>query len=74
MTGTRLICVDDAPVITGLLIRNRDFLAPWEPARDDGHFTVEAQRKAIGAALERKARRRIAGVCLPSPQRMREDS
>jgi ribosomal-protein-alanine N-acetyltransferase len=55
MRPTRLISVDDAPALTQLLIENRDFLAPWEPVRDEEYYTLAAQRKAIEAALERYA-------------------
>jgi [ribosomal protein S5]-alanine N-acetyltransferase len=61
MTGTRLISVDDAPAITELQCENREFLAPWDPVRGDRHFTVEAQRELIEAALDRWAR----GLSLP---------
>jgi [ribosomal protein S5]-alanine N-acetyltransferase len=47
----RLITPDDAPVLAELLRVNRDFLAPWEPIRDDAHFTEPGQRVAIQAAL-----------------------
>lgn len=61
MRTTRLVAVDDAPVIAALLVDNRDFLAPWEPVRSDEYFTVEGQRKIIEAGLERKAQ----GISLP---------
>jgi [ribosomal protein S5]-alanine N-acetyltransferase len=53
MSVTRLVTLDDAPVLAELLHVNRDFLAPWEPIRADDYFTVEGQRVAIEAALER---------------------
>lgn len=55
MCVTRLVALDDAPAITALLVENREFMAPWEPFRDDDFFTVEAQREIIGSALERMA-------------------
>lgn len=61
MTGTRLIRLDDAPALAGLVTRNRDFLAPWEPARDEAYFTVEVQRELIRGALDRK----LQGITLP---------
>jgi [ribosomal protein S5]-alanine N-acetyltransferase len=54
----RLITLDDAPVLAELLRANRDFLAPWEPARAEAHFTEEGQRAAIQAALTEHARDR----------------
>jgi ribosomal-protein-alanine N-acetyltransferase len=48
---TRLITVDDAPVLSDLLQANREFLAPWSPQRSPGHYTLEGQRRAIADAL-----------------------
>jgi [ribosomal protein S5]-alanine N-acetyltransferase len=52
---TRLVTIDDAPVLAELLGVNRAFLAPWEPIRPDAYFTVDGQRADIAAALERQA-------------------
>lgn len=49
---TRLVTLDDVPVLTELLRGNRDFLAPWEPVRSEDYFTVAGQRVVIGKALE----------------------
>jgi ribosomal-protein-alanine N-acetyltransferase len=51
MTTCRLIAPADAPVLAQLLRLNRDFLAPWEPLRDDEYFTEDRQRSAIQDAL-----------------------
>ena len=51
MTVCRLIRPDDAPVLAELQRINRDFLAPFEPARGDGYFTEAGQRAAIEEAL-----------------------
>jgi len=59
---TRLVTQDDAPVLAEVLRVNRDFLAPWEPIRDDDNFTVEGQRAAITSALERYRQ----GITVPS--------
>ena len=48
---TRLITHEDAPVLAELVRVNRDFLAPWEPVRDDDYFTVDGQRSEIRSAL-----------------------
>ena len=58
---TRLVTLDDAPVLADLLQANREFLAPWDPIRDEGYYTVDGQYADIGAALEEHAR----GVRLP---------
>ena len=62
MPATRLVTLDDAPVLAELLRVNHDFLAPWEPIRDDDSFTVEGQRTAIRSALERHRQ----GITMPS--------
>jgi ribosomal-protein-alanine N-acetyltransferase len=61
MHPTRLITLDDAPILAALVSLNREFLAPWEPTRGDAYFTVDGQRSVIQAALERRAE----GVTLP---------
>jgi [ribosomal protein S5]-alanine N-acetyltransferase len=47
----RLITPDDAPVLAHLTTVNRDFLAPWEPARAEAHFSEAGQRVAIQGVL-----------------------
>lgn len=47
----RLTTLEDAPAIAALLTANRDFLAPWEPWRDESWFTADGQRAAIAAVL-----------------------
>ena len=61
MNATRLITLEDAPVLAELLRANRDFLAPWEPIRGEDYPTVDGQRTDIGAALERHEQ----GTALP---------
>jgi ribosomal-protein-alanine N-acetyltransferase len=51
---TRLVTLDDVPVLAELLRANRSYLAPWDPIRDDDYFTVDGQLGVIGAALEHK--------------------
>jgi [ribosomal protein S5]-alanine N-acetyltransferase len=51
VTPTRLVRFSDAPVLTELLRRNRDFLAPWNPVRPEQFFTVAGQRAGIEAVL-----------------------
>jgi ribosomal-protein-alanine N-acetyltransferase len=48
---TRLVTLDDGPVLAELLCANRDFLAPWEPVRSENYFTVDGQRAVIWEAL-----------------------
>jgi len=49
----RLITPADAAALAGLVRANRDFLAPWEPLRDEGYFTEAGQLADIEQALER---------------------
>jgi ribosomal-protein-alanine N-acetyltransferase len=51
--ATRLIGLDDAPVLAGLLRDNRDFMAPFEPARVEGYFTASGQLALIRDLLVR---------------------
>lgn len=55
MNVTRLIALDDAPALARLLRANRDFLAPWEPVREEEYFTVQGQRAVVREALQRHA-------------------
>jgi ribosomal-protein-alanine N-acetyltransferase len=55
VNATRLVTIDDAPVLAELLRINRAFLAPWQPIRSDDYFTVDGQRADIRAALDRHA-------------------
>jgi ribosomal-protein-alanine N-acetyltransferase len=48
---TRLLTIDDAPVLSELLRRNRAFLAPWQPLRPDGFYTLEGQQESVAQAL-----------------------
>ena len=61
MAVTRLIAVDDAPVLAALQQANRGFLAPWSPRREPAHHTVQGQRRAVADALVAHAK----GTVLP---------
>jgi [ribosomal protein S5]-alanine N-acetyltransferase len=50
---TRLVRLEDAPALADLLQVNREFMAPWEPARDEEYFTADGQRGALAEALKR---------------------
>src|SRR6185437_8749182 len=52
---------DDAPALADVLRANRDFLAPWQPARSDQYFTAEGQYRAVEIMLQQRA----AGVAAP---------
>jgi [ribosomal protein S5]-alanine N-acetyltransferase len=51
VAATRLIDLEDAPLLTELVQLNREFLSPWEPIRPDGYFTVDGQRRTIEDVL-----------------------
>ncbi len=59
--ATRLVSLDDVPVLAELVLANREFFAPWEPVRDDDYFTVEGQREFVRDVLEKHER----GAALP---------
>jgi ribosomal-protein-alanine N-acetyltransferase len=52
MSTTRLIKPDDAPAIAELVCASRDFLAPWEPIRQEEYFTTDGQHAVIQNDLE----------------------
>lgn len=56
MTVIRLVEPDDSAALADLLVRNREFLAPWSPIRADDHETVDGQRRDIDLVLERHRR------------------
>lgn len=52
----RLIAPSDDEVLAELRLRNRSFLAPWDPVRPENYFTTAGQRTDIEAALARHER------------------
>lgn len=52
MNATRLLRLDDVEELTRLLQQNREFLAPWDPLREDSYFTVARQNALAETALE----------------------
>ena len=61
MTTTRLLHPDDAPVLARMEQDDRDFFAPWGPAREEAWFTEDGQREEIRARLEQHR----LGLCVP---------
>jgi ribosomal-protein-alanine N-acetyltransferase len=51
-----MVTPEDSTALADLLVRNREFLAPWSPLRADGHETVEGQRSDIALVLDRHQR------------------
>ena len=52
MPCTRIVSLDDAAPLASLVRANREFLQPWEPARDEDYFTAAGQRGVLAMALE----------------------
>lgn len=50
-TLTRLVTLDDVPVLTALAVANRDHLAPWQPRRSEAWYTEQGQAEGVAAAL-----------------------
>ena len=57
----RLVAPEDVPELTEVLRRNREFLAPWDPERDDRYFTEDGQRQVVSEVLDKHA----GGSALP---------
>lgn len=53
--------LEDAPVLAALYRRNRTFLQPWEPQREESWYTVPGQQAFLAEAL----REREAGLAAP---------
>ena len=51
--GIRVVGVDDAEALAEVLGRNRAFLAPWDPVREDAYFSAAGQRTLLGQSLRR---------------------
>ncbi|MFL4475226.1 GNAT family N-acetyltransferase [Paeniglutamicibacter sp. MACA_103] len=49
--ATRVLQLGDVPELTELLRKNRTFLGPWDPLRDDAFFTVAKQGEIARHAL-----------------------
>ncbi|MFP5282358.1 MAG: GNAT family N-acetyltransferase [Actinomycetes bacterium] len=55
--GVRVVSEDDLDTLTELAVANREFLAPWEPRRDEAYYTREHQAELLGAVLRQHAAR-----------------
>jgi ribosomal-protein-alanine N-acetyltransferase len=51
VTASRLLTLDDAPVLAEVLRADREFQAPWSPIRPERYFTHEGQRAVALDAL-----------------------
>lgn len=52
MTVTRPLSLDDVPRLAELVTTNRDFLAPFEPDREEAWFTPAGQAAVVRETLE----------------------
>ncbi|MEV4259391.1 GNAT family N-acetyltransferase [Spirillospora sp. NPDC049652] len=52
MSATRLASLADAAELADLYRANREFLAPWEPVRDEEFFTEAGQRAGLRVLLD----------------------
>lgn len=57
----RELAVGDGPALAEAYTRNREHLAPWEPARADAFFTIETHERDVEASLTRLE----AGLAMP---------
>jgi ribosomal-protein-alanine N-acetyltransferase len=55
-TVTRLATLGDAEELAACPTRNRAFLTPWEPVREDAYFTAAGQREVLAESLDLYAR------------------
>lgn len=48
----RYFDMKDSGALLDLKLRNRDFFTPFEPIRDDSHFTLEGQKSEIANGIQ----------------------
>ncbi|GMA32906.1 GNAT family N-acetyltransferase [Litorihabitans aurantiacus] len=61
MSVTRALAVEDAAELADLVVRERAFLAPFEPRRPESFFTRDGQARLAETLLDSRA----AGTALP---------
>ena len=57
----RELAPGDGPALAAAYVRNREHLAPWEPARSEAFFDVETHRRDVEASILRFE----AGLAVP---------
>jgi ribosomal-protein-alanine N-acetyltransferase len=55
VTVTRLVADGDAAALAELSSASREFLAPWEPVRDEAYYTIDGQREVVAKLLSQHA-------------------
>lgn len=63
----RLVTPDDADELAAVYVENREFLAPWEPVREDEFFESGSQRAAIERMLDEHAADRMVPFVILGP-------
>lgn len=48
----RLLRPTDAPLLAGAYVKNRRFLAPWEPERPEEFYSSDGQQPLVAATLQ----------------------
>jgi ribosomal-protein-alanine N-acetyltransferase len=66
----RALAGSDAAALADAYRRNREHLAPWEPARDAGFFTREGQRSAVADQLAMATQGLLAAWVLTSGEQV----
>lgn len=51
----RPLRIEDAPALAASYLRNREHLAPWDPARPDSFYTLQGQAAAVRDRLSTDA-------------------
>ena len=51
----RRLSIDDAEALAAAYTRNRAYLAPWEPVRDESYYTAEGQAPDVARRLDTDA-------------------
>jgi ribosomal-protein-alanine N-acetyltransferase len=52
VTSTRLLALSDVPALLEIAVEDRDFLAPWEPERDERWRSEAGQAEEVRRKLE----------------------
>ncbi|MEV8097191.1 GNAT family protein [Streptomyces sp. TLI_235] len=62
----RPVVVEDAEALSRALLRNREYLRPWDPPRDEDYFTAAGQRTRLHDQLVQAETGRMAPWVLVS--------
>ena len=65
--ATRLLRLEDAPELTQALTAQREFMAPYEPVRDDDYYTVQGQTTLLSHLLDDRDQGRVLPLVIVAP-------